>query len=198
MPRSTPHTESTFDAETRQSSKKEKVGNLLYYIVMSLIVVGAIGGIILLGGMLRLTLAILILLVIGSNLVYWSMEETRYSDIWERDDEFDEVVNLKLKKNSDLVKRAFKGMELSQGYLEKKIRDLFLDKLMDDKNLSREETRELLKDSEKFRQVVDDEVISDFILSKREEDEQSSTERLEGEDYEGWISTLLERIERWE
>ncbi|MBS3789953.1 MAG: hypothetical protein KGY66_03460 [Candidatus Thermoplasmatota archaeon] len=198
MPRSTPHTESTFDAETRQSSKKEKVGNLLYYIVMSLIVVGAIGGIILLGGMLRLTLAILILLVIGSNLVYWSMEETRYSDIWERDDEFDEVVNLKLKKNSDLVKRAFKGMELSQGYLEKKIRDLFLDKLMDDKNLSREETRELLKDSEKFRQVVDDEVISDFILSKREEDEQSSIERLEGEDYGQWISTLLKRIEGWE
>ncbi|MFP4143131.1 MAG: hypothetical protein ACLFT7_07315 [Thermoplasmata archaeon] len=192
----TPRTEPTFDVETRDETAMNE-GNLLYYILMSLIVIGAIVGIILLGGMIRLTLAILILLVIGFNLIYWSIDETRNTDIWKREREFDEVVNLKLRKDSDLVKRAFRGMEVSQGYLEKKIKDLFLDKLMDDRNLIQEEIRELLKDEEKFREVVDDEVISDFILSKTGEEEQSYTERLRGEDYEQWISTLLERINGW-
>jgi len=197
MPRSTSHSGSIFGTETRQTSEEEE-GNLLYYILMTIMVFGLALGIILFGGMVRLTLSILILLVIGFNLVYWVVEETEYSDIWRRDDEFDEVVNLKLRNSSDLVERAFKGMELSQRYLEKKIRDLFMDKLMDNRNLSREETRELLKEPEKFRQVVDDEIISDFILSKKKEAKQFSTERLEREDYERWISTLLRRIKRWE
>ncbi|MFW5946086.1 MAG: hypothetical protein ACOCSJ_03720 [Candidatus Natronoplasma sp.] len=197
MPGPTPHSESIFDSEIRHEYEKEE-GYRLYYLFMSLIVLGATVGIILIGGMFRLTLALFILFVIGFNLVYWMMEKTVYLEIWERKDEFDEEVNLNLRETSDLVERAFKGMELSQGYLEKKIRDLFMDKLMDNKNLSIRETRELLEEPDRFRQVVDDKIISDFILSKKEENEQSSTESLEGEDYEQWISTLLKRIEGWE
>jgi len=195
----TPQSGSIFDTKTRQTPKKEE-GNLLYYILMAFIVLLSIGGIILVGGGggLNLTLSILILLVIGFNVFYWTIENTEYPDIWERDEEYNEEVNLKLRDTSDLVRRSFKGMEVSQAYLEKKIKNLFLDKLRNNRNLSREEMRELLEDPGEFRKVVDDEVISDFILSNKEEDELSSKERLEGDDYQRWISQLLKRIQGWE
>jgi len=179
-------------------SVKNEGGNLLYYILMALLVFALLVGIIFLGGMLRFTLAIFILFLIGFNLFYWSIEETENSEIWRKGDEFDEEVNLKLKEDSALVRRAFKGMEMSQGYLEKKIRDLFLDKLMESRNLSSEEIEKLLHQPDEIRHMVDDEILSDFILSKLHEDERSSLERLSVEEYERWISTLLKRIEVWE
>lgn len=157
-----------------------------------------------------MTLANLILFIIGFNLVYWSMEITEKSYIWRNEEEFDERINLKLKGDSDLVKRACEGMELSRGILEKKIRNLYLSKLMEDRNLDQKEVRELLQNPEDFRQVVDDDIISDFILSKRGKDEtkrvdeeenleeeRSSTKQFEGVEYKRWISTLLKRIEGW-
>ncbi len=194
MAKSTPHSESIFGTEPRYIPKKEE-GNLLYYILMAMIVLGSSVGIVLVSGMFRLTLALLIIFVIGFNLVYWVVEETDDTEIWEREDELNEEINLKLKETSELVQRAFRGMELSQGVLEKKIENLFLEKLKENRNLSEEEVRELVRDQEKFRQVVDDELISDFILSKKDED--FSSERLERENYKRLISTLLKRIEKW-
>lgn len=179
-------------------------GDLLYFILMGLIIAGLTIGIVLYSGMLRFTLTFLILVVIGSNLIYWLMENTEKSTIWRREGEFDKRVNLQLKDNSDLVRRAFKDMELSQGYLEKKIKDLFLSKLADKRNLSKEEIRELQQDPERFRQIVNDEMISDFILYKRsgenngEKEKIVSGEELEGEDYEEWIFEIIDRIQRWE
>ncbi|MEF8873725.1 MAG: hypothetical protein V5A88_03525 [Candidatus Thermoplasmatota archaeon] len=190
---------------------KKEGESLLYYLIMALIIFPMAVGIILVGGMLRLTLANLILFIIGFNLVYWSMEITEKSDVWKSEEEFDERVNLKLKGDSELVKRACKGMELSRGILEKKIKNLYLSKLMENRNLEKEKVGELLKNSEEFRQVVDDDIISDFILSKRGEneservdeeenleEERSSTKQFEGEEYKRWISKLLKRIEGWE
>jgi len=184
---------------------KEEDDDLLFYILMAIIIFALAGGIIVVGGMLRLTLAILILIIIGFNLVYWSVEQTEKSEIWVREDKYDEEVNLRLKESSDFFRRAFKGMELSQGFLEKKMMDLFMEKLKENRNLSEKEVRALLKEPDEFRELVDDEIISDFILSREETDEddfiddQSSLkESLEGKKYEKWISTLMKRIEGWE
>ncbi len=196
MPKSTPHSESMFGTEPRYLPKSEE-GDRLYYLLMGLIVVGLIAGIVLVGGMVRFTMAILILFLIGFNLIYWVVGDTENSDIWKREVEYHEEVNLKLRGSSELVQRAFKGMELSQGYLEKKIKDLFLDKLMDKRNISQEELRELMRDPERFRDVVDDKFISDFILSKKDESEKSFEKRLKGKEYEELISELLTKIEEW-
>jgi len=185
---------------------KKETGDRFYYILMALAIFALIGGIVLVGGMLRMTLAIIILIIIGFNLIYWSVEKTENSNIWRSEDEFDEEVNLKLRENSDLVKRAFKGMELSQSMLEKKISNLFLSKLKVVRSLSQKEVSELLKNPDDFRQVVDDEVISNFVLANKgkhemeddKEFEQGSMEMLKEEDYEQWISKLLNRIEGWE
>jgi len=203
MAKSTTRSDAVYSTGSLSIPKKES-GDLLYYILMAIIIFALIGGIILIGGMLRLTLAIFILFLIGLNLIYWSIEKTENTAIWERKYELNEEVNLKLKKHSDLVRRAFQGMELSQGLLEKKISDLYFDKLKDKKNLSDEEIRELLSEPEELRRVVNDEIISDFILSKKETDEVlvgndeiPSKERLKGEDYEQWISRLLKRVDKW-
>lgn len=200
MAKSTRHGDSIYEIGSPQLTKKES-GDQLYYILMALLILALGAGIVFIGGMLRFTLAVFILLIIGFNLVYWMFEETEKSEIWKREYEYDEEVNLKLRKSSDLVRRAFKGMELSQGLLEKKIRDLYLDKLKEERNLSQEEVRELLNDAEEFRKVVDDDLISDFILSKEDQhgiDEQPSSEKSKGENYEQWITYLLKRIEGWE
>jgi len=197
MPKSTPHSESMFGTEPRYLPKSEE-DDRLYYLLMGLIVVGLIAGIVLVGGMVRVTMAIFILLLIGFNLIYWVVEDTENPDIWKRESEYHEEVNLKLRGTSELVQRAFKGMELSQGYLEKKIKDLFLDKLMDKRNISQDELRELMRDPEGFRDVVDDKVISDFILYKKEESEKSFEKRLKEKEYEELISELLTKIEEWE
>jgi len=200
--------DSIYWSKFQEIPKKDR-GNLLYYTLMILIVIGLVVGIILVGGMVRFTLAIFTLFIIGFNLLIWSFGRTEHSQIWRREKRYDEKVNLKLKDTSNLVERAFKGMELSQALLEKEIRNLYLDKLRENRNLSMEELEELLNSSEKFRQVVDDEIISDFILSKKEDVESSEdrgnseydhnlSERLKGEGYEQWISTLLKHIEEWE
>ena len=204
MPKSTPHSESMFGTEPRYLPKSEE-GDRLYYLLMGLIVVGLIAGIVLVGGMVRFTMAILILFLIGFNLIYWVVGDTENSDIWKREVEYHEEVNLKLRGSSELVQRAFKGMELSQGYLEKRVVDLFKEKLKDNRNLSENDVIELLNEPDEFRELVDDEIISDFILFKENRDEDGSIddqsnkkERLKGEDYERWVSTLLKRIEGWE
>jgi len=189
--------------------KKEGV-ELLYYIFNSLLILALAAVMIIGGGDLRLTMANLILAIIGFNLVYWMLENTGESDIWKSEEEFDKRVNLKLKDTSELVERAYSGMELSRGLLEKKIENLYLSKLKNERNLSQDELRKLLKNPEEFRQVVDDDIISDFILARKKEDEgeneivdveeneESSTKKSKGEDYEKLISKLLKRIERWE
>ncbi|MEF8832426.1 MAG: hypothetical protein V5A66_02775 [Candidatus Thermoplasmatota archaeon] len=208
MPKSIIHSDLISSINPAEIPKKDQE-NLLYYILMAFIALGLILGIIFMEGMVRFTLAILILLLIGFNLVIWSISRTEYSTIWSREKEFDEEVNLKLKETSDIVKRAFRGMELSQGLLEKRIRNLYLDKMMEGRNLSQEEVKELLKEPEEFRRMVDDDMISDFIFSRKDEigsvddrenieDETPSSKGFEGEDYDERISRLLKRIERWE
>lgn len=189
--------------------KKEK-GDLLYYLLTFLLILALAVAMIIGGGDLRLTLANLILIILGLNLIYWEIEGTETSEIWKSEEEFDKKVNLKLKDSSKLVERAHGGMELSQGILEKKITNLYLNKLKENRNLTQEEMRKLLKSPEEFKRVVDDDIISEFILSKKTEDTDTSedvderedaeipTEGFEGEDYEKWISKLLKRIERRE
>jgi len=204
MAKSKTRSESMYGTPSLPLSKKEG-DDLSYYILMTIIIFALAGGIIIVGGMLRFTLAMFILFLIGFNLVYWSVEKTEKSDIWERVGELDEEVNLRLKESSSFFRRAYKGMELSQGYLEKRVVDLFKEKLKDNRNLSENDVIELLNEPDEFRELVDDEIISDFILFKENRDEDgfiddqsNKKERLKGEDYERWVSTLLKRIEGWE
>ncbi|MFP4608649.1 MAG: hypothetical protein ACOCTR_02580 [Candidatus Natronoplasma sp.] len=175
-------------SHTRASDVEE--GDRLYYILITILVVILTAFMLAWGGQPQLTLAIIILFIIGGNLVYWMYERTESSVVWEQEEELSEELNLKMKDDSDLIRRAFQGMELSQSLLEKKIKNLFIEKLKDERNLSKEEVRELLQRPEKFRQVVDDEVISTFILSEETERGQK--------DYQEKIYRLIVRIERWE
>ncbi len=179
------------------SFSREELANRLYYIFMTLSVLVLTGFMLIMGGMPRLTLAILILLIIGVNLVNWLRERTETWEIWEQEEEFEEMLNLKLNETSDLFRRASQGMELSQKLLEKKIKKLFISKLKYEKNLSQEEVGKLLQNPDEFRQIVDDGMISDFMLSGYVEDEEIGKKDRE-KDYEEWTLALLRRIERWE
>ncbi len=176
-----------------RTSKEE--GDLLYYGFMTFLVIVLTAIMLSWGGQPQLTLAIIILLIIGLNLLSWLYGKTDEAVIWEQEEELSEELNLKLAETSDLFRRASQGMELSQGLLEKKVRNLFMSKLKDEKNLSQEEIRELLQNPEDFRRVVDDEVISDFVLSKL--DDQEDVKKEMDKEYEDWILGIIESIERW-
>ncbi|MBS3817443.1 MAG: hypothetical protein KGY76_07780 [Candidatus Thermoplasmatota archaeon] len=173
---------------------QEKI-DLLYYLINAAIIVSLIVLLFLVVGMLQLTVFISILALIGINLVIWIRENTETSKRWGNKRGTEEKVNLKLSDMDDLLKRACRDMEISQHLLERKIEKMFLDRVKEKKDLSDDDVIRLLENPEQFRRIIDDDVISDFILSDGDEDVYSSRGK---KNYEKWIADLTERIENWE
>ncbi|MBS3817397.1 MAG: hypothetical protein KGY76_07540 [Candidatus Thermoplasmatota archaeon] len=121
-----------------------------------------------------------LLVIIAYSLIDWTSSNTENSEFLSGEDNLEEDVNLRIQETSEIVKRAFEGKEVSQERLEEKIEETFLIKLKEKRNLDEKDVQKLLKDEEEFRKVVNDEVISDFILSDRED-------RSSDEDSKGWI-----------
>ncbi|MFP3872271.1 MAG: hypothetical protein ACOC55_02740 [Candidatus Natronoplasma sp.] len=162
-------------------------------------------------GVLGRTLGFLILVILAYSMIDWVSSSTKDPEYWEDKRELDEEVNLRIQEASELLERVSKGGKISKKNLSKKIREVFYIKLKEKKDLSNEEVRELLKDEERFREVVKDSVISDFILSSNEDKEttngkkgsiekligsNSSNER--GEEHKKEIERVIRRISTWD
>ncbi len=155
--------------------------------------------------MMQKTIAIFVIFLIGINLAHWTWERTNHIKIWRHRDELDEETNFMMAEVSKIYDRAVQGMELSQHLLEKKVKNIFMNKLKERRNLSEDEVFKLKQDPDEFKKTVDDDIIADFILSKEEEfsemnlsEEDTEEKEHDDREYEQWIKKVIERVEKWE
>ncbi len=157
------------------------------------------------------SLGFLILVILAYSFIDWNLDVTERFKFWKEKREIDQEVNFRMEETTKLVERASSGEKLSQEKLSEKLRNTFLIKLKDKRNLSEDQVQELLENQDKFRRVVRDEAIADFILNGFEdekvidEDEKrwfkkiglfsSSKEKMELPKKE--IERIIRRIERW-
>lgn len=165
--------------------------------VLFIVFIGAEGGYlsIVLG---RMT-AILIIIIIAYRLVSWTSTITEETEVWNEKKEFDTDRTLQVKEISTLLDRAAEGKTRSQEVLHEKIKDIFFIKLKEREGLSDKDLQDIVKKPERFQSIVQDERISNFILSLEEEnDTEFDLEDLEEYQYKKRIRKIIQKISEWD
>ncbi len=119
---------------------------------------------------------LVILVVLAYMLVTWTSSITEKSDVREQKQDLNDSTNLQVKEISTLLERASEGKTTSQEILHEKIKDIFIIKLKEKEDLTTERVRELMRNPKEFRKVVQDDMISDFILSLEKDSKAASQE----------------------
>jgi len=155
----------------------------------------------------------IIIAMLAYNLIEWVGNRIEGTEDWTEERDLDEDINLRVRDISDLLKRASEGEKNCQEILHEKLKKMFFLKLEEKEDISDKDLRGLLKDQENFREVVQDEVIADFILSMEEELDEAKTggskilsskkrkggRRRESEkEYRAKIKEIIKRIDSWE
>lgn len=142
----------------------------------------------------------IILAIFGYGLLDWSSAVTEKHVFWREKEELDEEVNLRMHGTSKILERALDGEKTSQKALLEKMRKTFFIKLKEKRNLTDDDLQELLIDEKKLRKIVQDEVISKFILSELNEKERGKEEGIfsTNKDQRKKIEHLIRRIEKWD
>lgn len=139
------------------------------------------------GGMLRHSLGVLILFLIGAVIGHSMFSKTEKKEILKNEVGFEKNFNSQVKETSKLIKRAFNDQEVSQKILERKLKRICIKRIMNEKNLSEKEMKALIKKPEKLKEVTNDESLTTFL----------SKEKLEqGDEYKEMIDNILELLER--
>jgi len=192
---------------------QKRTSNPLYILIASLailsllLVMGGEGG---LTEILGRILGFIIVTILAYSLVDWTAQITEDPDRWAEDEELDENINLRIQDVSELLKRAAEGKEKSREILHKRLKEIFFVKLKVKKDISRGEIRDLAKKPEEFRKVIQDEMISDFILStegkssnvglrkrKSKRSFLASSKKNNPKEYKKKIKEIIQRINRW-
>jgi len=149
----------------------------------------------------------IIVILFAYSLLDWTTRMTEKTTDWTEKESLDEGINLRIQDISELLQRASEGKEMSQDILHKKLKKIFFLKLKDIEDISDNDLRDLVRNPEEFRKVVQDDVIADFILSLEEESKEKKSRRsrfLSSSDYKNQknykkkIKDLIQRIEEWE
>ncbi len=152
---------------------------------------------------------------VSIGLIYKARKEVKKINGWGRIKGRNKKINLPLKRTSSLVERALNGKLLSQVLVEKRIREVFIEKIKDMKSLSEEDLDYLFKNPSTLRKMIDDEIISDFLMNSKRiktgnvirkkdeytlhfETEQAQQSKEKGKAYRKKIEDVIERISRWE
>lgn len=191
--------------EGTRSEKRDVFGP---YLVFLLVGAGLFIVLLFTAGNLTWFVGFVLLLWVGLSFIYAAGKDTKNISTWGRKSAYDKVENLPLERDSDTMERALKGLELSQTIVEKRLRKAFMEKLMDEKDLSMKEVKELLRRPSQLEKIVDDEELEDFLLnSKRitdvigeKDDDNVLLEREKERDrsFEKKIRDVIKRISGWE
>ncbi len=140
-----------------------------------------------------------ILMILAHRLIIWTSRMTEKPESWEKKKEAKSDENLQIKEISTLLDRASDGKSMSQKILHDKIKEIFFTKLKDEKDLDKEELNRLLKNPEEFRKVVQDDKISDFILSiEGKEKSKLEDKDMDKAQYKKRVRKMIKRIKEWE
>ncbi len=147
----------------------------------------------------------IIVILIAYNLIEWTNNITTTSERWTEEESLDEDINLRIQDISELLQRASEGNEKSQEILHNKLKKIFFLKLKEIEDISDNDLRELLREPDEFRKLVEDDIIADFIitLEKRSDDDGgskflSSSKRISQRKYKEKIKEIIHRIKEWE
>ncbi|MEF8832652.1 MAG: hypothetical protein V5A66_03930 [Candidatus Thermoplasmatota archaeon] len=168
--------------------------------ILFLIVIMAGGeGITGISGALARIIRFFILIILAYIVVNWSFSITEETEVFEESKEFDTDRNLQIEEISTLLERASDGKTRSQEVLHNNIKDIFFIKLKEKEGLSKNELRGMVKKPEKFRSIVQNDMISDFILSLEEENESNSDlEKMDKVQYKKMIRKIIQEISEWD
>lgn len=163
-------------------------------------------------GSLKWLLGLFIILFIGGIVVFEIYERTRDISFWERNNELDRIVNLNLERLSKIAGRAYRDRTVSKALFEERIKEEFIKKLKNHKNLSDAEMKRLLKDPNRLRKIIGDDLITEFIVGdksytqavqNRSKPKKSFLDKLGfrnisiNKDYKERIDEVLKRMEEW-
>ncbi len=153
-------------------------------------------------GALRWFLGVLIFAFAADLIGGGLFKDSKRREIWGNKSSLDEPLNTRLESLDKIIEGAVKGKKISQALLEQKIIELIQRKLDLERGISRESFKELLKNPEELKKVIDDEVIYGFMMdarmliylgNKKRSDERSH--RVTGQEYRRWIEEVLDRVE---
>lgn len=151
--------------------------------------------------------AFIIILLLAYSLITWTSKITEESEDWIEKESLDEDINLKIQDISELLGRACEGKEKSQEILQKRLKKVFFLKLKEIEDISDNDLRDLVKTPEEFSELVQDEVIADFILSMEEESNETNSDKFKffsssnvnsQKKYKQKIKKVIQRIDEWE
>ncbi|MGM0510314.1 MAG: hypothetical protein ACQESD_04215 [Thermoplasmatota archaeon] len=151
---------------------------------------------------LGLTVFMMIALSVGLKLIGGSSDTKE----WVNSPRLDHTLNTRTGDIEKIIEGAAEGKKISQALLEQKVRVLIQRKLEVKKGISRNEFKELLKDQQRLKEVVDDEKIVKFLVDSKSlndlgggSDEDVGGERKQlvrkGYDYRKWIEDVLDSVE---
>lgn len=149
------------------------------------------------------------IIIVGSYIVIKkASSRSRPSSSWSRR-EFEHDGKLPLKKTSKILSKASRGSTVSRALLEERIREEILRKLRREKNLSEDDIEELIEQPEELFQVMDDWVLSEFVLYCRTRDDliKDSSEETQGSpdpwlprdqrSYRAKVADVIKRAKEW-
>jgi len=191
--------------------EKEGQERLFHMVMISIIVVLAVM-MTFIGGSLKWLLGLSIIFLMGVIILVEIYDSSNTISFWKRDNKLDSIVNLNLDRLSEIAERAYRSRTVSKALLEERIKEEFVKKLKNYKNLTDEETEKLLNNPKELREVVDDDVITNFIIGSKSyskvvhEEPKSKKTFLQkigfknisvDKDYKERINEVLERMEEW-
>ena len=196
---------------TNTTIEEESEERLLKLIIVSIIALLAIF-MAFVGGSLRWLVGLVIIVFMGIIVIFQIYERSIGISNWGRDNELDSIVNLNLERLSEIAGRAYRKRTISKALLEDRIKEEFIKKIKNHKNLSDAEMEKLLKDPDELREIIDDDLIADFILRSKSynkviHDESTSKKSFfdklgfrkitVDKDYKERIDEILKRMEEW-
>ncbi len=147
-------------------------------------------------GYLKWSLAVMVLLSLGTPLIISIHKNTKKKKIWNRDSSLDEELYLKMEKTSKLVNRAFKGQKMSQDMLKKRLRKICLRKIKSENDLSDEKIKRLCEEPERLREAGIDDHVVDFIFEEGQEESLEKKKRaMDEKRYEEKVKKTIKIIE---
>ncbi|MFW6195871.1 MAG: hypothetical protein ACOC5D_00920 [Thermoplasmatota archaeon] len=163
-------------------------------------------------GSLKWVIGLSIILFLGVILIFEIYNRSAEISFWKRDNELDSIVNLNLERMSEIAGRAYHDKTISKSLFEERVKEEFIKKLKNYKNISDAEMERLMENPKELREIIDDDMITKFILESKSYNqavhEQATTKKsftqkfglakiTVDKDYKDKINEILERMEEW-
>ncbi len=155
-------------------------------------------------GMLRWAISIFALGIVATFFARALYADSIPIKSWERHTDLDITIGSNLEPLLKTVDRAAHGSETSQALLEERLKNLFIERLKDSKELSSDELKNLLNDPSRLKRVVEDDVLTEFLIKGKDIRKIGGHHALYGSKtesnpikYKKKINRIIKHIEEW-